>query len=328
MSSGFPIFDKHLNRLMRAVRLEKVDKVPVILAADAFHARQMKVKLADYLADMVVAAEINLKSMANLGEIDGVEYMTPTALVLGTAGLSEVKLPGRELAEDALWQVEEISPMTEADYDLILSKGWTAFVHDFLPKKLPLVLSDLMKFLQTDFGKVAGAHLRAGIVPVCGVFGGIPFDVLSPARGLATFARDLYRMPDKVQAVMDIMIKEEIERVVGQIRAMPHRPFAAFIGGARSAGEFISPRFSERFVLPYLKQLVEAIDTEGVVPFLHFDSCWDRDLVNLRGLPKNKCILATDHATDIFKAKEALGDMMCIMGDVQGERMISACHPA
>ena len=30
----------------------------------------------------------------------------------------------------------------------------------------------------------------------------------------------------------------------------------------------------------------------------------------------NKCILATDGETDLFRAKEILGDRMCLMGDV------------
>ena len=36
----------------------------------------------------------------------------------------------------------------------------------------------------------------------------------------------------------------------------------------------------------------------------------------LRELPRKKCILMLDGYTDIFKAKEVLGDHLCIMGDV------------
>ncbi|HBG23241.1 MAG TPA: uroporphyrinogen-III decarboxylase, partial [Peptococcaceae bacterium] len=76
------------------------------------------------------------------------------------------------------------------------------------------------------------------------------------------------------------------------------------------------PRLWRRFVFPYYKQLVQAVVDEGVIPILHFDSDWTRDLENLREMPKGKCVLALDGATDIYKAKEILGDHMCIMGDV------------
>lgn len=320
------LFGKHLGRLSAAVARQEVDRVPVILAADSFHARRLGVTLADYISDMEGAAVINLKSLADLGEVDGVEYAIPSALTLGVCGLSAVKLPGRELPENDLWQVEEVALMTAEDYDVILNRGYGAFVHEFLPAKLPLVFSDLMKYLQTDFGKIAGMYVAAGVVPVCSVFTGPPIDTLSAARGMANFAKDMYRMPDKLEAVMDIMLAEEIDRVRQQIRAMPHPPFSVFVGAARGAGEFLAPRFWNRFVLPYLAKLVDAIAAEGCIPFLHFDSNWERDLDALHVLPKDRCIFASDHSTDIFRVKEILGDHMCVMGDVPAS-MLALSNP-
>ena len=40
------------------------------------------------------------------------------------------------------------------------------------------------------------------------------------------------------------------------------------------------------------------------------------DLERFRELPRGRCILALDGENDIFKAREVLGDHMCIMGDV------------
>ena len=58
------------------------------------------------------------------------------------------------------------------------------------------------------------------------------------------------------------------------------------------------------------------MDDAGLIPILHFDSDWTRDLPRLLELPAKKCILSLDSMTDIRKAKEILGDHMCIMGDV------------
>ena len=42
---------------------------------------------------------------------------------MGTIILSSTKLPGRELPDDKLWQVDEKGLMTEEDYDTIINKG-------------------------------------------------------------------------------------------------------------------------------------------------------------------------------------------------------------
>jgi uroporphyrinogen-III decarboxylase len=99
-----------------------------------------------------------------------------------------------------------------------------------------------------------------------------------------------------------------------------------WIGGWRSASEFLAPRHWERFVFPYLKAMVEAAVEEGAIPVLHFDASWDRDLERLKELPRGRCVLALDGSTDIFRAKEVLDGHMCLMGDVP-PRMLTLGKP-
>jgi len=89
-----------------------------------------------------------------------------------------------------------------------------------------------------------------------------------------------------------------------------------WLGGWRSASEFLSPKLWERFVLPYYKQMVDVVIEAGVTPILHFDSNWTRDLSYFKDFPKGTCVLSLDGMTDIYKAKEVLGGHMCLMGDV------------
>jgi uroporphyrinogen-III decarboxylase len=65
-----------------------------------------------------------------------------------------------------------------------------------------------------------------------------------------------------------------------------------------------------------MKKLADLTIEAGVTPIFHLDSNWDRDLEFFKEMPKGKCIIYTDNATNIFKAKEVLGDHMCINGDV------------
>ena len=61
--------------------------------------------------------------------------------------------------------------------------------------------------------------------------------------------------------------------------------------------------------------MFEIVDAD-LIALLHLDSDWTRELEIFKELPRAKCIMALDGETDIFKAKEILGDHMCIMGDV------------
>ena len=48
----------------------------------------------------------------------------------------------------------------------------------------------------------------------------------------------------------------------------------------------------------------------------HLDQDWLKFLPLFRELPEGRYVLELDGATDIFKAKQIVGDRMCLMGDV------------
>jgi uroporphyrinogen-III decarboxylase len=92
--------------------------------------------------------------------------------------------------------------------------------------------------------------------------------------------------------------------------------FGYWVGSWRTAPQFLSPKLWDRFVWPYMKELVEIVAEEGGIPMLQYDANRDREIERLLELPARTCVLATDGATDIFRAKKILGGHMCLMGDV------------
>jgi uroporphyrinogen-III decarboxylase len=141
-----------------------------------------------------------------------------------------------------------------------------------------------------------------------------PFEHLCGGRSVKEFMLDLYHMPDKVQAVMEVMMAEKREQARQLVRAIG--PFGYWVGSWRTAPEFLSRKLWDRFVWPYMKELVEIVVAEGGIPVLHYDANWDREIERLLELPKAKCVLALDGKTDIFRAKKILADHMCLLGDV------------
>lgn len=313
MAAVQELYAERLNRIKKTVALEKTDRVPVVPLGDSFCARHLGVKLSEFCTNPRLSNEVILKSFTSLGEVDGLQHASYYVYNLSYLWLSKVKIPGIDLPDDELWQVQEAELMKIEDYDLIIEQGYNKFVEDFYRDKLDDLGAKLQPFFES-FPDALQKTVELGIVPFSPAITTIPYELFCGGRSMVAFLKDLHRIPDKVQAAMDATLPVLIENARQLCRAA--RPIAIWVGGWRAASEFISPRLWQRFVFPYYKQIVEAVVAEGVIPVLHFDSNWTRDLDYLRELPKAKCVFSPDGFTDIYKAKEILDGHMCIMGDV------------
>jgi uroporphyrinogen-III decarboxylase len=204
--------------------------------------------------------------------------------------------------------------MTAEDYDRILDDGWPGFSEAFLKER---VFNDVPPELLPWNQPAVDTRGKWGAlgVPVL-MYGNIstPFELLCGGRSLVNFIRDLFIMPDKIEAVMDAIVPHLTPRICQGARELGYP--AVWVGGWRSASNMLSPKLWERFVWPYFQRLVNEVVDSGLIAILHMDADWTRDLGRFRELPRGRCVLATDGATDLLKAKEILGDHMCLMGDV------------
>lgn len=316
MKTAQELYQERITRLRKAIALEKPDRTPVMAWADGFCANYLGVKMSEYSAYPYVAAETTLSFFKEFPTFDAteLEFTPPDMVSLGF--LSKMKIAGRDLPEGSCWIVDEQERLTTEDYDRILEMGWDAFNAKFIAEKFQIP--------QEYFGQVFGAMAMAGQkfyengIPVYTMTlgSGIPLETLAGGRTMAKFIKDLFRMPDKVQAVMDVIMDARIKNMKNTFAQMPKKPFSIFVGIARGASEFLSPKLWQRFVLPYMVRIVNTVIDEGMIANLHFDSNWERDLEYLKQFPKGTCVFACDHSTDIYKIKEVLGDTMCIKGDV------------
>jgi hypothetical protein len=322
MTQASDLYAERLQRIKKAVALEKPDRVPVVPLGDSFAAKLVGEKLTVFCSGRPEDAnKTMIRAFTSLGEIDGIQHASFDANMLSTIWLSKVKMPGQELPEDSLWQVEEQELMSPDDYDVIISKGWQEFVGDFWLNRL----DNLGQRVQPFFASIPAAMQAwadLGIVPFSPVIVTIPYEYFCGARSMREFVKDLFRRPDKVQEAMDVVIPDLVEQARQLARGL--KVHAMWVGGWRAASEFLSRPLWERFVFPYYKKIVEAVVEEGVIPVLHWDSNWTRDLEYLLDFPKARCVFSPDGATDIFKAKKVLGDHMCIMGDVPSEMLALA----
>ncbi len=71
----------------------------------------------------------------------------------------------------------------------------------------------------------------------------------------------------------------------------------------------------EKFYWPGLKKSLIKTYEAGIIPMVFFEGMYGARLEYLLDLPKGSIVCHFDQ-TDMFKAKEILGDHLCIMGNV------------
>jgi len=317
--SNEALYQERYDRIQKAIRLEPVDRVPVVYMGVAFAPRYNGMTIAEFCADPEAAFQVNLATVKRLGDLDGVNLAGGgriTAL-LTSMWLSRLGVPGRDLPENSLWQVFEAEVMTPEDYEAIVQMGWGAFFGSYLPKVIdPQEFGEAMGWVGANTPRMQQAYREAGYVVVCDapLSVGIPFEYLCGGRSMQKFFLDLYRMPDRVKAAMDVIQAE----MLAQIKAAP--PVGGirgtWLGGWRSASAMVAPRLWDKYVWPYILEQAEAMIEVGITPVFHWDQDWTRDLVRLQELPAGKCILNPDGMTNMHEFKELVGDRMAMMGDV------------
>ena len=146
--------------------------------------------------------------------------------------------------------------------------------------------------------------------------GGAPFDVVSDfLRGMRGAMIDMYRCPDKLLLACErIQEWRFAEAAPARFDAQGHPP-RVFMALHRGSDGFMSKKQFEKFYWPGLKRaILKAVDL-GYIAAPFFEGVWDDKLEYLLELPKGKVIFWAER-TDLFRAKEVLGDHLCIQGGV------------
>jgi len=313
INSSNPI-NQRLKRILQAVALEEPDRVPVVLEYSAFAAYATRTPMAEFLRVPELATDTMMRCYELIGDGDAINYGTFWVYGLCSSYLSKVRVPGVDLPDNEVWQVLETELMTRADYRAILDLGWPEYRDRFMETRILNEVPKQMRPPVWKAGDIQGKWARLGVPVLTGGDITTPFEVLCGSRSLTAFAFDLIEIPDLVQETMDAIVPH---LYADTIQSALRRGFpCVWIGGWRTAPELLSPTMWNRFVWPYLSTLVNKVVDSGLIPILHLDSNWTRELDRFRDLPRGKCIMALDGATDIFKARKKLDGHMCVMGDV------------
>ncbi|KYH31914.1 uroporphyrinogen decarboxylase family protein [Neomoorella mulderi] len=345
-------YKSRANRIKKAIQLKETpDRVPVILGVGLYPARYTGMTIQDIMYDAEKAVFAYTKVVMDFvpdaysgGPISG----KFNEILVN----KQYKWPGYGLPPNADFQYVEAEYMKADEYDHLIedpSDFWlrvylprvfgalepftklapvtevleTTAMNSFLPFGLPEVQEALNALIAAGNEAVQwstkvreiGRTLRANGFPA---FGGgttrAPFDIIGDTlRGTRGIMLDMYRKPEK--------LLEAIERLTplairwGVTSAKKTGSPLVGIPLHKGADGFLSDAQFKTFYWPSLRKVIIGLVEEGLVPRLFAEGGYNTRLEVVRDIPKGKTIWYFDN-TDMAKAKDILGDVACIMGNV------------
>ncbi|MFC2014636.1 uroporphyrinogen decarboxylase family protein [Chloroflexota bacterium] len=171
------------------------------------------------------------------------------------------------------------------------------------------ILGTMTKDMES-LGFAAPLPARGGVSP--------PFSSFSNTfRTFNGVVKDMYRQPEKLKAALQLMTDFRIARATPAVKREDGHPTLGSSGEAhRVSDEFFSNKQFEEFVWPFWKQAIDKTFELGYeIISMFFEGRRDNQLHYFTQFPKRSMLIRFAES-DIFRAKEMLGDKACIMGNV------------
>jgi hypothetical protein len=273
--------------------------------------------------------------------------------VLDILDLKLGQWPGHGVSKHSEYQYVEKEYMKADEYQDLIDDPTGFFMDTFFPRifgalkplqkmpllppvnEIPLILPALFPFgdeeVQTAFGNLAKAGQEAirwrdvvrrlnatimgkGYPAFSGGFTKAPFDVIGDClRGTREILMDMYRHPDELieacERITPFMIKSGVAACKASGHIMP------FIPLHKGADGFMSDEQFQTFYWPTLRKVIIGLVNAGMVPQLFAEGGYNQRLEVIGDVPKGKVVWWFD-LTDMARAKEIVGPVACIAGNV------------
>jgi uroporphyrinogen decarboxylase len=138
-----------------------------------------------------------------------------------------------------------------------------------------------------------------------------PFTLASYLRGVSELMTDLYKHPDAVEDLLDFATEVVIDEVKLYASLGVH---GLTICDPSASGSVIAPRHYGRFAMPSTKRVSQVVRELGLKPLLHVCGDTTRILPFVKEI--SPAAFTFDYAADVALVKEAIGDSVCLIGNV------------
>lgn len=305
-----------MERFNTAVLLKEADRIPIAPLMDYYYANCAGLTPAEYVfGDFKIASNAVKTTYERHGsDLDMVHipigrvYAFYEPIPAAHSGFfSELdihEIPGGSLqfVEEPILKVEE--------FETIMRKGFSYIWRYRSPNQIFRTQMDMFQI-----AKFIHYWEKKRKVPVyTGSANITPLETLSYLCGIKRWSRYLRKNREELRQMCDFMIDGFIANDLFLKKMI--RVNRSYICLERVSNTFISGEIFEDLVLPYLKKMVKINNKLGYTNLFHMDTNWTPFLEYFLELPKNGRYILHLENTDIIKAKEILGDRMCLMGNV------------
>lgn len=347
------LYKEREKRIFDAIQLKVPDRVPMSAFGSFFSAKYYGFTCRDVMYDLDKAEEAALRFLQEFQPDTGENPFMFTYLgpQLESIGYNRLSWPGHGLNEMSSYQFLEREMMREEEYDeylydptdFVIRKAWPRIFDSLKPlEKLPplqmvtdyMGVGTFMAFADPEVQKALEAMVRTGKIVqealgaamkfdqklvelgfpvIMGSAALVPFDYISDIlRGTKGAMVDMRRTPNKLIAMIEkvypMMIRNGLMAKWGNKKGV-------FIPLHKGLDGFMSPEQFKIFYWPWLKKMIETFIAEDLIPMVLWEGHCDTRLELIGDIPKGKAVYMFER-TNLFKAKEILGDVVCLQGNV------------
>lgn len=347
-----------MKRVMDAVELRQPDRVPTAFQATFWLARYGGITYRELMYDYAKACQITRRAVL---EFDPDLYYPVHATTLGplseVTGYKMIQWPGYGVGDNQPFQYIDREYMSADEYDDFLFDPTGYYLDKYLPRiaavfegieELPKfaglyyhrLLASMRQFanpgvvkslaalqevarVAQEFFKSAvefQAEMKALGFPLTqGMITNAPFDYLGDyfrgARGILT---DMRRRPDKLLAAMEKARVLLTRQIIAGAKATSND--FVFIPIHWAPDSFMSPEQFKTFWWPTFRTMLHEMIDNGLIPVCLWESDCTSRMEVIADIPRGKAVYWFERA-DLVRAKEVLGDVVCLRGNVSPSLM-------
>lgn len=305
------------DRFQRAVNLKEPDRVPITPLMDYFYAANNNMSAYDFVMApfKYIFAAVRKTYKKFDGNLDMVHvpmgrlYAFFNWLPLATSGFyGELHYPDKT---PSTLQFIEKGYIDLKDFKRIRKLGLRSIWKPVNIQKMCDTIVDLV-----NIGKYIDYWENHQHVPIYATSGVVtPLEALCYLMGIKNWSKAILKHKEEMKQMCDFLL-DAIKANNYMMYSFSRVP-RTYICLERVSASFISPKIFEDLVLDNLLKLVKENVKNGLTTVFHMDSNWTPFFRFFLEFPKNGKYILHIEDSDIYKAKEMLGDRFCIMGNIQ-----------
>lgn len=346
------LYDKRWRRVEDAVALREPDRVPFVYFATFWAARLGGYTIREMMFDVDKYIEVSRKAIDMLKPDAYSALMFAHGQTLAGLNFNPMQWPGHGVEDNATFQYLDTEFMSAGEYDEYIFDPTGFYLKKYLPRlagayEIFELFPDFAASAEWDLiAAVSGfadtrlqeglKHLfevgaktayilaqtmdysremkAAGYPLIAGGFCKAPYDLFADfLRGSKGAMLDMFRNRDRLLEAMAkarVLLLRQVEATT-KLLGCPY----VFMPLHWGLDGFMSPDQFKTFYWPELRNIILTLIEKGLVPCLLWEGNCNSRLETIADIPRGKAMYCFE-GTDIFRAKEVLGDIVCLRGNV------------